>query len=71
MYILYVVIEMSGRVSEIIGPGMQTKMIKESFKNNKRRNSKERNSKERNSKERNSKERNSKRSNIKKQQKEK
>lgn len=61
MYILYVVIEMSGRVSEIIGPGMQTKMIKESFKNNKRRNSKERNSKERNSK----------RSNIKKQQKEK
>ncbi len=66
MYILYVVIEMSGRVSEIIGPGMQTKMIKESFKNNKRRNSKERNSKERNSKERNSK-----RSNIKKQQKEK
>ena len=61
MYILYVVIEMSGRVSEIIGPGMQTKMIKESFKNNKRRNSKERNSKERNSKERN----------IKKQQKEK
>ncbi len=56
MYILYVVIEMSGRVSEIIGPGMQTKMIEESFKNNKRRNSKERNSK---------------RSNIKKQQKEK
>jgi hypothetical protein len=66
MYILYVVIEMSGRVSEIIRPGMKTKMIKESFKNNKRRNSKERNSKERNSKERNSK-----RSNIKKQQKEK
>lgn len=61
MYILYVVIEMSGRVSEIIRPGMQTKMIEESFKNNKRRNRNERNRNERNSK----------RSNIKKQQKEK
>ena len=48
MYILYVVIEMSGRVSEIIGPGMQTKMIEESFKNNKRRNRNEKNSKKKN-----------------------